>query len=265
MNILLTFNLKYLPYAISLIRSIEDNNHVHIDYYIFSNDVNLNHINKYEKYLNKNNSYHIIKIDDKDLQDAPISKRYPREIYYRIFASRFLPSTLDKILYLDPDIIVKGSLEKLYNIDLNNNYFAGATNIKAFLRRFNQIKNNSSRDSEYLNTGVLLFNLKLLREKLNIYKIYDFISERKLLLTLPDQDIISHFFGDKVILVDNRIYNLSDRVLKLYNLKINKPFELDLKWVEDNTIIIHYFGRNKPWKDNYHGILDVYYNKYKVK
>ena len=41
--------------------------------------------------------------------------------------------------------------------------------------------------------------------------------------------------------------------------------KIDLKWVKKNTKIIHYIGKNKPWKENYKGILKVYYDKYKVR
>ena len=43
----------------------------------------------------------------------------------------------------------------------------------------------------------------------------------------------------------------------------HSPFEknLDIDWVRNNSIIIHYCGRNKPWKPNYIGKLDIFYNE----
>ncbi len=131
MNILVTLNKNYLPYLISLIRSINDNNkNTLFDFYIFSNDITLKDIKKYDNYLDKTNKYFIINIPKEDFKNAPITKRYPYEMYYRIFASKYLPSSLDRILYLDPDIIVKGNLSNLYNINYEGNYYAGCTNIK---------------------------------------------------------------------------------------------------------------------------------------
>ena len=48
---------------------------------------------------------------------------------------------------------------------------------------------------------------------------------------------------------------------RLYQL--HAPFEKDmtLDWVRKNAVIIHYCGRNKPWKENYKGILDVFYRE----
>ena len=36
---------------------------------------------------------------------------------------------------------------------------------------------------------------------------------------------------------------------------------IDLDWVRKNAVIIHYYGDNKPWKENYKGILNVFYDE----
>lgn len=265
MNILVTLNKNYLPYLISLIRSINDNNkNTLFDFYIFSNDITLKDIKKYDNYLDKTNKYFIINIPKEDFKNAPITKRYPYEMYYRIFASKYLPSSLDRILYLDPDIIVKGNLSNLYNINFEGNYYAGCTNIRKVLKRINQIKNGAEKDNEYINTGVLMINLSTLREHLNEEAVYNFIEDKKYLLTLPDQDVISTLYGKKILLLNTFIYNLSEKMIKIHNLS-QKEDKIDLDWVEKNTIIIHYLGKNKPWKENYKGILLPYYKKYEVK
>ena len=43
---------------------------------------------------------------------------------------------------------------------------------------------------------------------------------------------------------------------------LNPLWEMDLEWVTENSRIIHYCGRNKPWKENYRGELDVFYHQY---
>lgn len=266
MNILVTLNKNYLPYLISLIRSINDSNKCLFDFFIFSNDIEEKDIMEYQKYLSLDNKYHIIKIDSQEFINAPITSRYPYEMYYRIFAVKYLPQHLERILYLDPDIIVKGDLSSLYNLDFKGNYFAACSNVKKVLKRINQIKNGANKNCEYVNTGVLLMNLKALRLHQNEEDVYRFIEERKHLLTLPDQDIISTLYGDKIILLDRLIYNLSEKAIISHNiLALNTEDFIDISWVEKNTVIIHYLGRNKPWKSSYRGILKPFYDKYAVK
>jgi len=68
-------------------------------------------------------------------------------------------------------------------------------------------------------------------------------------------------YGDRVKIVDTLRYNLSDRTLSFYNADPLKE-NLDLEWVRKNAVVIHYFGKNKPWKPHYKGILDVFYHEY---
>lgn len=262
MNILFTTNNNYLVHVFETIRSLETDNPGNHQIYIISNDVKDEDITKYKKFLKYEHHFEVINITDEDLKGAPISKRYPRVIYYRLFAAQLLPETIDKILYLDPDIIVKGNLDELYQMEMHDNLFVGSSNIKGFLLRFNQVKNGARKNYQYINTGVLLMNLKEMRKVIKSTDIYTFIKNKKYVLTLPDQDIINALYGNRIITVDALKYNLSDRAITLYNLKHRK--KIDMHWVKENTIIIHYLGRNKPWKDNYRGILKPFYDQYRI-
>jgi lipopolysaccharide biosynthesis glycosyltransferase len=60
------------------------------------------------------------------------------------------------------------------------------------------------------------------------------------------------------------VYNLNERKIRGYNRHHAKNEKIDLAWVDKNAYILHYIGRNKPWKEKYRGILRGYYQKYKV-
>jgi lipopolysaccharide biosynthesis glycosyltransferase len=77
---------------------------------------------------------------------------------------------------------------------------------------------------------------------------------------LPDQDIITALYGTKIKLADTMRFNLSDRILGFYNADI-KNKRRNINWVRQNTAIIHYCGKNKPWKNNYSGKLGVFYHE----
>lgn len=143
----------------------------------------------------------------------------------------------DKILYLDSDIIILDDLEKLFKIDICNYYAAAvkdyiATNI---LKQHELINTNN-----YFNSGVLLLNLKLLRndnvkQKLLDYKINGYN-------IFVDQDAFNYCFNDKVKFIDlkynymitNEIYDNS--VLQnFYNCNVN-----------DNVVVLH-ITHHKPW------------------
>lgn len=73
------------------------------------------------------------------------------------------------------------------------------------------------------------------------------MKQHKKVLTLPDQDSVIGLYGDKIGLLDTMHYNLSDRILVLYNVEAGHE-KRDLNWVRENGVIIHYYGKQKPWK-----------------
>ena len=55
-------------------------------------------------------------------------------------------------------------------------------------------------------------------------------------------------------------YNLSDRILAFYNAEHSRR-KVDVSWVRENSVIIHYCGKNNPWNDDYTGVLGVFYRE----
>ncbi len=262
MNILVTLNKKYLNFLKTLLRSIAESNNHNFDIYVASNDVSQRDITKLENEFREKFIFHLIYVDDYLLEGAPTTKRYPFAMYYRLFAFKFLPDNVDKVLYLDPDIIVLKDLESLYNTSFDDKLFVAASNVGEVLRKFNEIKNAAPRGAEYVNTGVLLMNIKELRKIQKSDEIINYIKKYKNRLMLPDQDVLSGLYGDKIKKVPNIIYNLNDRGIIFYNLNPKNVEKINIDWVNNNTVILHFYGKNKPWLSNYHGILKEFYDKF---
>lgn len=186
--------------------------------------------------------------------------RYPKTIYYRIFAAKFLPDTMDRVLYLDPDTVVINPLDELYNMEFNGNYYIACSHTKDLLNQLNSLRLGVLENRPYINTGVMMMNLEKLRAEQSEEDVLEYISKKERIFFLPDQDIITALYGDKTIIVDEMKYNLSDRILALRNT-IPGDDPIDLEWIEENTVIIHYCGRNKPWNKDYHGALDYFYKE----
>ena len=263
MNILITINKNFAKQANVLLNSIQySNTKEKFAIYVLHRDLEENDLKTINNNLNlKQFQIHLIHIPENEILKFPVyEKRYPLEIYFRIFASKYLPQNLKRILYLDADTIVINSLNELYETEFDGNYYIATTHIKKVLHKLNEIRLNIKEDEPYINTGVLLMNLEALR-KINIEKeVKEFVKENEKKLLLPDQDIIVSIYGDKIKLVDSLKYNLGERTLNTYN--INHPQNpIGLKWICKNTVIIHYYGRNKPWNKQYIGKLNCFYNK----
>ncbi|AFL99655.1 LPS:glycosyltransferase [Desulfitobacterium dehalogenans ATCC 51507] len=268
MNILVTLNSNYIIHLIVMLTSlIESNPGEQFTVYVAHSGMSKEDFTRINHAIDTSRcKIEDIKISDKGLSDAPITSRYPKEMYYRIFAVKYLPDHLERILYLDPDLVVINPLKEFYTIDFQGNFFAAASHVKEILKRINHVRLNMAEDSTYVNSGVMMMNLSLLRQEQDIHEVYEYIEGYKHRLFLPDQDVLNGVYSDRTLTVDAKIYNLSERYYVLYNL--NPKYwdaKIDLDWVRNNTVIIHYCGRNKPWKENYMGELDVFYKDYAQK
>ena len=164
-NILVTLDKNYIPYLNVMLKSLlESNADCSFDVYLLHSSIPDKAVESTRKVLGTCGVLHMVKATDIGLDDAPTTARYPQEIYYRIFAAKYLPQSIDKILYLDPDIIVNGSIKELYNINMDKHYFAAASHTGAFMRKVNEIRLDMEIDAPYINSGVMLMNLKRLRE-----------------------------------------------------------------------------------------------------
>lgn len=176
-----------------------------------------------------------VQVPEDLLQNAPVSDRYPTEMYYRLFAARYLPQQLERILYLDPDLVVLHSLRSLYQIDFDGKLFAAASHIESrTFRELNRRRLHLSEHAKYLNSGVMMMNLALLRKE-SPQTILDYIQSHKATLLLPDQDVLNALYADRTVPLDPLVYNLGEKYLRLKNLHLPPAEKLTLDWVRSNT------------------------------
>lgn len=123
-------------------------------------------------------------------------------------------------------------------------------NINQMLHVYNELRLGMDEDSPYINSGVMLLNLKKLREEQDYQEVLDFIEKKKRVLSLPDQDIISTLYGSKIYPLDFFRYNMTELLYKLHH---PQEKSLTLDWIREHSVIVHYCGRNKPWKPKYIG------------
>ena len=259
MNLLFCFDRNCLGQFILCLKSIllyggYDRYDVYILHAFFDNDLE----GALRRDFSQRVQFHFIRMTEGMFAGFPITDRYPTEIYFRLAAPLLLPAELDRILYLDTDIVVIHSLQSLYETDFEGNCYVACTHTRELLTKINRARLGAGEDAAYINTGVLLMNLPVLRQTIRMEAICSYADQQRLFL--PDQDILSALYGDRVKLADTLLYNLSDRILAIHNAE-HPLHPLDLNWVRQNAVIIHYCGRNKPWKKDYTGKLGIFYQE----
>lgn len=261
MNLLFAIDKGFTSLFFNCIRSIVKNGGGgSYTAYILHSDLDEPHIRSIRQNVDDAVECRFIAVDPSLFEGFPTSKRYPLQIYYRIAAPLLLPRDLDRILYLDVDTVVINPLNGLYDMDFEGAYYIACTHTKEFLTKINQARLGVRKDVPYINTGVMMLNLPALRKNLRMEAVRDYAKERMHTFILPDQDIITALYGENVKLADTMRYNLSDRILALYNAD-PKNRKADVDWVRRNSVVIHYCGKNKPWKDGYIGALGTFYEE----
>ncbi len=256
MNLLVTLNSNYILPLTALLRSLMKSNPDR-EFVIYVAHSSLTE-EDFEK-INANVDLSRTKIcpiviSNEMMAEAPVLKRISKETYYRLLAHEYLPESVERVLYIDPDTVVIKPLDEFYNVDFGSNILAGCTHVKGLLRRANLKRLSLPRTVEYLNAGVLMMNLKLMRTMYTSEHIFEFIRRNGNDLLLADQDVLNALYGRQTIVLNPEIYNCDETTCRRHKLKIED--------VRRNAVIIHFNGSIKPWKARkYIGILKPFWDE----
>jgi len=178
-----------------------------------------------------------IEIDNR-YDKAFTSRHITKEAYFKFSLGELIPH-LNKILYLDNDVIVFKDLTNLYNMNFNDKMILGQP---AFTY-------NISKKTYYsINSGILLLNLKKMRELHVEKRILNAINKKEK-FDYHDQTIINSYFkeyiGDYPPENQARAYNISESII--FNNKSGKLYNKDyflFSW--KYPTMRHYIGHKKP-------------------
>lgn len=263
MNILVTIDKNYMNPLVTMLYSLFFNNKGrNFDIYIMHSDLEDEDIENLNKFCKNYNSRAIsVKIGENAFSEAPTLLHYTKEMYFRLLAYKVLPENLDRILYLDPDILVINDVERLYNMDFEGSSYIAAYHDKFSIDNINKLRFLQYEIEYYFNSGVLLMNLEKLRKIDKEKEIYDFIEKYGKMLVMPDQDVLNALYARDILPVDDKIYNYDARFYAYYKYKSSKEFDMD--HVMENTVVLHFCGGKKPWHDDYIGKFHSLYGHYK--
>lgn len=206
----------------------------------------------------------------------PKKQQWPNAIYYSLVAEHVIKE--NKYVFLDDDTLILQSLDKLYNIDLGNNAWAGTVQLNAVSATSDYLGEVISRihpDMEYkpevyINKGISVINNKLWKKENACDKLQRLIRGNK--LAFPEQDAMNVLFYGRIINLDPKygffnssfyttVYLDEDKKATLYALGreyCNQMKECILK-PEETIIAIHYAGgKCKPWNNTKTAMADVY-------
>lgn len=191
---------------------------------------------------------------------APVTWQYPREMDYRLLAPHLLPEQFRRVLYLDPDTLIINPLRPLWETGLKGNLFAAAahTGKTELASGVNQLRLGTEQD--YYNSGVLLMDLEAGRREIVPREIFQYVEQHRRELILPDQDILNAMYSQKILPLEDALWNYDARNYSSYLVRSSGRY--DLRWVMEHTAILHFCGKEKPWKPKYIHRFGILYQHY---
>lgn len=263
MNIVLTFDNQYCQHAATVIASMCINNPGAHYFFLISDYISNENQIKIKQQIHKANSQvQFIFINKNLITFFPIGKGTANTYislaaYYRLFLCELLPKETERVLYVDCDIVVNGSLKDLWNWKFSPKACIAA------LEEQEKLKNDRTKILQYpikysyFNSGVMLINLTEMRQVYSASEAIRYIEEKTNIIKYHDQDVLNFFFHDK-----KDFFPLKYNVMDIYLLR---RAQLPQRYTHEiaslrNPTIIHFSGPIKPWfKECNHPYKELYY------
>ena len=185
--------------------------------YLFIEDDEISYLkDKKIEFINVNTLHEYI------TQKSPnYNTKYSKLSYLRCYFSKILKC--DKILYIDADALVVDDISDLWNMSFDDKVLIGVKEPGEWSKHLSI----ANMDDKYINSGVLLMNLKAIREQQLDDKMINLLNTNW--YWYPDQDVINIVCKDKIKYVSN-VYNSTETT-----------------GIVDNAKIIHYIRERKGW------------------
>ena len=176
------------------------------------------------------------------------SNRFSEVTFYRLLSPIFIP--IDKAIYLDSDVLVFDDLEEMYGLPFNNNYILGFLDFLS-----NGIDYLGLKSEKYINAGILLLNLDLIRRDQKYYELLYMLKYNKK-LNNNDQTIINYVFYPNIGILPskfgifnfNSIFDIKYLYLKTIRTNLNLT---ELIEAFRHPVLMHYVLCNpKIWNSN---------------
>lgn len=191
--------------------------------------------------------------------------RHPKTVYGKLFMQDCISEK--RVLYLDSDVVVNGSLESLFFRPMDQEYVAGV--LMPYSGKLKK-KVGAYENEPYICDGVVLFNLELWRQEQMAEQCALYIKECGGIPPMLSEGTLNHVCRGMLGVLEPK-YNLMPSMIE-YSLKqIRQLFRADyyyqdlgeMREANEHPVIIHFMNElyNRPWFEPCdHPWKEKYYN-----
>lgn len=245
-HIALAADSNYIIPITVVLQSIFDQ-HAEIDVHIYllflEGTLQNEDLEFFSSFIAKHKGYFVpLEIKNRQIEGFPAT-RHGKATLLRLCLPVILPH-LDKILYIDGDVVVKDCLLELFQTDMTPYYIAAAKDTTCIYHP-DYIKALDIADSHwYFNAGVTLLNLNKLRTINLPQTITAFAKKHYHIITAPDQDALNYICQGHTYYIHPR-YNMNYSVEK--DVAVQVWGKTQIQEAKATPAIIHFIGPVKPW------------------
>ena len=222
----------------------------------------------------------VIRPDLEEVRKLSTSHHITHTAYLRLLAGRLLPDSIDRVIYLDSDLLVQDDLSLLWEMELGDDYCRAVPDVACPNVDFRKAKSNFKKASPYLaalspirnwkqlgldpsakyfNSGVMILNIRRMRDEKIETQLLECLRQNQRYVWCWDQYALNVVFADAWQPLPAR-WNQGAHFFQ-FPSEAESPID-KLQFVEarDNPAIIHYTTEWKPWDyKNSHPLRDKFF------
>lgn len=257
-NITCNTDDNYIQHCMAMLCSLFENNKgKHFCVYILTSSLSSENIESLNLLFDKyKQEMFFPRINEALLDGVQFRKNRPlsKAAYYRLLLSSVLD--VDKVLYLDCDMVILGDINELYNIDLTNYSLAACIDPMPFNNE-HRMQLNLSVGTKTFCSGIMLLNLQYWRQNNSEFLLLSFAKKKREPVYLHDQDVLNYVFQNTWFVLPPK-WNRTPMARGIYDVRY-KYYDYYENY--NKPMVYHYCSGVKPW-ENVFSLKRKYYVKY---
>ncbi|MTD38203.1 glycosyltransferase [Erwinia sp. CPCC 100877] len=223
------------------------NKNISLCFHLFTDYVDDDYKKRVKEFCHNNGvSVHIYMVSPDVVKLFPCVKQWSYATFFRFVAFDYLSKVCDRVLYIDADVICKGDLSELLDIQFDSDRFVAVVKDNTYMQGKPAARLKvEGLPGNYFNAGMIYLQLAEWKSNSFSEKAIGMLAgdpEHKKYKCL-DQDILNILFFDHCVYLNDNFNKLYGIDYELKNLREDDY----LKFITDETRLIHYVGVTKPW------------------
>lgn len=262
MDIGINIDDNYTQHAMAMLCSLCENNKSHtITLHILQKNLsNQSKLRIKELMMRYDNEVFFYEVDESLLKGVQFRKKNPLSMaaYYRLLLAEILPQAIERLLYLDVDLLILKDISWIFSLEIEEYALAATLDMFPYSNQ-HRMQLHMQADQKTFCSGVMLVNLRYWRDN-NVTKgLLEYAKRHREVVFLHDQDVLNYYFKGKWFLLPpkwnrNAFFNRALRC-QGYRAFDYKEYTLD-------PVILHYAAAGmKPWNNTFIP-LKKYYKMY---